>query len=57
MIEAAERTQDHGPVNILHGLGRKEDMWAIWIGLSIVLASGILFAIGGKPAVAGGTTP
>ena len=35
-------------------LWTREDWWAIWLGLGIVLASFILFAIGREPALARG---
>jgi hypothetical protein len=46
MTQAVEAAQGRGPATILRALGAKEDIWAIWIGLSIVLASGVLFTSG-----------
>lgn len=48
MAEAVTSEQDRGGAKILRILGGKEDSWAIWIGLSIVLASAALFSAGGS---------
>ena len=48
MTEAVETPRDRGPASFLRMLGAKEDWWAIWIGLSIVLVSGLLFGTGGS---------
>lgn len=48
MTEVVQATGNGAVDRILRAFGRKEDIWAIWIGLSIVVASGILFSTGGS---------